>query len=146
MDGKNRAVAISISLTGKTRSRPRLAWTTALSKRTTFYAGYVWTKNDNFGMALTTAPVLLTGGDWRSRRGQQHLPGGRPSRILIIHVAFGSFLKRALRRPFFFDLIKRRCERSSVLHDPPSRNGGVVTHHSDACASRSHSHSSFSNM
>jgi predicted porin len=58
MDGNNRAV---VPLTGDSQSAT-LAWTTALSKRTTFYAGYVWASNDKKGIAA--APVgggLLTG-------------------------------------------------------------------------------------
>ena len=58
MDGNNRA---TVPLTGDSQSAT-LAWTTALSKRTTFYAGYVWASNDKKGIAA--APVgggLLTG-------------------------------------------------------------------------------------
>jgi len=58
MDGNNRAV---IPLTGDSQSAT-LAWTTALSKRTTFYAGYVWASNDR--KSIAAAPVgggILTG-------------------------------------------------------------------------------------
>jgi len=58
MDGNNRAV---IPLTGDSQSAT-LAWTTALSKRTTFYAGYVWASNDK--KSIAAAPVgggILTG-------------------------------------------------------------------------------------
>ena len=57
MDGKNRFGNIN-QFTGNSQSAT-LAWTTNLSKRTTFYAGYVWTQNDNFG--ATTAPVTGVG-------------------------------------------------------------------------------------
>ncbi|HPU80979.1 porin [Accumulibacter sp.] len=58
MDGNNKAV---IPLTGDSQSAT-LAWTTALSKRTTFYAGYVWAQNDK--KSIAAAPVgggILTG-------------------------------------------------------------------------------------
>jgi len=58
MDGNNKAV---IPLTGDSQSAT-LAWTTALSKRTTFYAGYVWASNDR--KSIAAAPVgggILTG-------------------------------------------------------------------------------------
>ncbi len=58
MDGNNKAV---IPLTGDSQSAT-LAWTTALSKRTTFYAGYVWASNDK--KSIAAAPVgggILTG-------------------------------------------------------------------------------------
>lgn len=51
MDGNNKAV---IPLTGDSQSAT-LAWTTALSKRTTFYAGYVWASNDK--KSIAAAPV-----------------------------------------------------------------------------------------
>jgi predicted porin len=51
MDGNNKAV---IPLTGDSQSAT-LAWTTALSKRTTFYAGYVWAQNDK--KSIAAAPV-----------------------------------------------------------------------------------------
>ncbi len=57
MDGKNRLGNLN-QFTGDSQSAT-LAWTTNLSKRTTFYAGYVWTQNDNFSAA--TAPVTGVG-------------------------------------------------------------------------------------
>jgi len=58
MDGSNRAL---IPLTGDSQSAT-LAWTTSLSKRTTLYAGYVWTKNDGKGIAASPAGGgILTG-------------------------------------------------------------------------------------
>jgi len=51
MDGNNRTV---IPLTGDSNSAT-LAWTTNLSKRTTFYAGYVWNSNDRTSIAA--API-----------------------------------------------------------------------------------------
>jgi len=53
MDGKNRLGNLN-QFTGDSQSAT-LAWTTMLSKRTTFYAGYVWTENDNYSAA--TAPI-----------------------------------------------------------------------------------------
>jgi len=44
-------------LTGTTNSAT-LAWTTALSKRTTLYAGYVWNDNDKRTITPTTGTVL----------------------------------------------------------------------------------------
>jgi len=58
MDGNNQT---TIPLTGDSQSAT-LAWTTALSKRTTFYAGYVWASNDR--KSIAAAPVgggILTG-------------------------------------------------------------------------------------
>jgi len=58
MDGNNQT---SVPLTGDSQSAT-LAWTTALSKRTTIYAGYVWTQNDK--KSIAAAPVgggILTG-------------------------------------------------------------------------------------
>ncbi len=54
-DGANRAAA---RLTGNSQSA-MAAWTTNLSKRTTFYAGYVWTQNDN--NSIGTGPVAGVG-------------------------------------------------------------------------------------
>jgi len=54
-DGSSRALA---RLTGNSQSA-MAGWTTNLSKRTTFYAGYVWTQNDN--NSIGTAPVAGVG-------------------------------------------------------------------------------------
>ena len=54
-DGSNRALA---RLTGNSQSA-MAGWTTNLSKRTTFYAGYVWTQNDN--NSIGTGPVAGVG-------------------------------------------------------------------------------------
>ncbi len=57
MDGRNRRGNIN-EFTGNSQSA-MAGWTTNLSKRTTFYAGYVWVQNDNNSAA--TGPVTGVG-------------------------------------------------------------------------------------
>ena len=69
MDGNNQT---TIPLTGDSQSAT-LAWTTALSKRTTFYAGYIWTQNDK--KSIAAAPVggaILTANAAIGARGEDN--------------------------------------------------------------------------